>query len=430
MGLDDNSADRRMTRAARLTRRRWFEAGVGVLYIGLIASLVALSVMVYNKDFSDEVRVTVRADSVGNALQKGSDVKVRGVFVGTVRSINTHGSGADVHLDLSPGEAKQLPANVTAQLLPKTLFGERYVDLEIPAAPSAHHLRSGDVINQDRSPAAVELERLFGDLLPVLQDVQPEKLSSTLSELAAALRGRGTEIAQTLTVVSRYLGRLAPSIPTLTSDLSALANVATTYTTAAPDLLDALQSLSTTSQTLVSDRAQFEALIKDVTTTAKTVGGFVDTNSGTLIALAQNSLPSLRLLAKYSTEFPCLTNALVSYVPTADAAFGVGTSQPGGHVILHVVPVVKPYSTTDLPRYEDTAGPRCPALAGKTVAAPTPSATFSATSIGLGSVNSPAENELINELFASSAGRAPTTMPIWSSLLLGPAVRGTEVSVR
>jgi phospholipid/cholesterol/gamma-HCH transport system substrate-binding protein len=48
----------------------------------------------------------------------------------------------------------------------------------------------------------------------------------------------------------------------------------------------------------------------------------------------------------------------------------------------------------------------------------------------MGSANSPDENELINELIGASTGQAPDTLPQWSSLLLGPALRGMTVSLR
>ncbi len=49
---------------------------------------------------------------------------------------------------------------------------------------------------------------------------------------------------------------------------------------------------------------------------------------------------------------------------------------------------------------------------------------------GTGPANSPQENELIGELVAPAAGLRPTQYPKWASLLLGPALRGSEVTVK
>jgi phospholipid/cholesterol/gamma-HCH transport system substrate-binding protein len=49
---------------------------------------------------------------------------------------------------------------------------------------------------------------------------------------------------------------------------------------------------------------------------------------------------------------------------------------------------------------------------------------------GIGTDNSPQENQVIAELVAPSVGSSPATFPRWSSLLLGPALRGTSVTLK
>ena len=49
---------------------------------------------------------------------------------------------------------------------------------------------------------------------------------------------------------------------------------------------------------------------------------------------------------------------------------------------------------------------------------------------GLGQANSPAENQILAELLAPAQGMAPSDYPGWSSLLLGPSLRGTKVVLK
>ncbi|HTZ44254.1 MAG TPA: MCE family protein [Jatrophihabitans sp.] len=421
------------------TRAR--DAAVGLLYLVLITALIALSVMVYDKDFSHEVRVSLSADAIGNELQKGSDVKVRGVLVGRVAGLSASGSGARIELALDPARARQLPANVTAQLLPKTLFGERYVSLDIPAAP-AGTLRAGAVIQQDRSARAVELQQVFDHLLPVLQAIEPDRLASLLGELAQGLRDRGTELGHTLRDLGGYLTALRPQVPELTQDLAALGSVATTYQAAVPDLVGALTDFTATAQTVYAERQQLATLFATVTGTGNDVTGFVDSNSRSVIGLTADSLPTLKVISRYSSEFPCLTQALAHFVPISDQAFGGGTDQPGAHVTLSVVPSLGKYLPgQDAPQLRGDSGPRCPYVPGGTAVSNTAVGTASpartgaspataAAAAGLGTANSPGENELIAELVAPGLGIAPDRFPDWGSLLLGPALRGTAVTVR
>jgi len=185
---------------AAVARRRM----LGVGFIVVIIALVALSIAFYNKTFTKVVLVTLRADHTGNQLIKASDVKERGIIVGTVRKVRSKGDGAIVTLALDPSRASIIPANVSAQILPKTLFGEQYVALQLPPQPG-RHIKNGDVIPQDRSEAALEISKVLGDILPLLQAVKPAELNATLSALATALKGRGEQLGQTLVHLDRYL---------------------------------------------------------------------------------------------------------------------------------------------------------------------------------------------------------------------------------
>jgi phospholipid/cholesterol/gamma-HCH transport system substrate-binding protein len=427
-----------------MTRLR--NAGIGVFYIVLVVALIWLSIAIYNRDFSNVVKVSVSTDSVGSSLQKGSDVEVRGILVGTVTGVSTDGDGARISLDIDGSRAKQLPADMTAELLPKTLFGERYVDLVLPATPTGT-LRGGDVIPQDTSARGVELQQVFNRLLPVLQAVQPAQLSTLLGELSEALDGRGTQLGQTVHIFTTYLQRFSPEVPQLTADIAAFGQVADTYANAAPDLLTALDDLTTTSATLVADRQQLAALFANVQSASDIVSGVVATNAQNIITLSSNSLPTLRVLAAYSSEFPCISRSLAAFVPVADKAFGAGTNQPGLHITLKVVPSLGAYLPGQQGSVAATGPATCPtsdapvigsgtALAalsepsGKVTATPASSTKVVADTGDIGTANSPAENEVIAELVGPTVGVSPSSFPKWASLLLGPELRGAVVTVQ
>ena len=115
----------------------------GISYLLVLALLLYLAIAVYDKKFTSVVLVKLRADHTGNSLQDNSDVKERGIIVGSVRSVKVN-SGPNggcptaqvtcvtVTLALDPGRIGIIPADVSAQILPKTIFGEQYVSLQIP----------------------------------------------------------------------------------------------------------------------------------------------------------------------------------------------------------------------------------------------------------------------------------------------------------
>lgn len=406
------------------TRRRL----IGVVFLALLALLGGLAVAAFNKDFTSATMVTLYTDSTGNEMNVNADVTVRGVVVGEVRSITSSGSGARLELAIQPRVAAELPANVTAQMLPTTLFGERYVALITPAVPAAQTLAETKTVSQDRSADAIELEKVLNDLFPMLTAVQPQKLSVTLTAVADALAGRGTTLGQTLDQINGYLRQFDPQLPALDKDIAELVQVTRTYNQAAPDLVQALRDFSVTSQTVASESASLDSLYSVVTSASANLTSFLRTNSSDIISLSANGLPSLKVLARYSAEFPCVFGGLTSFIPDMDKALGKGTSQPGLHATVTIVPGAGPYLPgKNAPRYGDDLGPHCYSVPFKGTSLRDGGITL--TAAGLGPANTPQENQLVTELAAPGLNVAPDELPDWSSVLIGPLYRGTTVGV-
>ncbi len=408
----------------------------GVAFLLVMAAFVVLTVQVYDKAFVRSVTVTLRADHVGNQLRTGSEVKARGVAVGTVREVRSSGDGAEIELALEPGQARLLPADVSALLVPKTLFGERYVQLSIPTGSTHPPLATGDVISQDRSANAIELERVFDDLLPTLRAVQPHKLSSMLSAVATALQGRGGTLGDTLSDAGDYLEGFNPNLPRLDEDLRDLAAVADLYGDIAPDLLDALTDATVTLDTVAQRQAELGTLYRQVSASSRDVTTFLRDNSANLIRLSAASRAPLELAARYSPSFPCTLRAMADLTPAMDRVLGVGTDEPGLHVDITVTGSRGAYRPgVDRPVYDATGGPRCypSGVAPGAGLEPTALVPFAGPTGGdedLGLPNSPQERAVLAVLLAPALGVAPEQVPGWSSVLVGPLYRGTEVTLR
>ena len=349
-------------------RKRAANALLGLVYLALAGVVVVATGLTYSKTFVQRVDVQLHTGAVGNSLREGSDVKVRGVPVGLVKTITSTDTGATLTLALEPDKAGQIPAGSTARLLPKTLFGERFVALQVPTSadvsrvvPGGAGLKNGDSISQDRSAKAVELEQVFDELLPVLQAVQPEKLSATLSELSAMLRGKGGEIGTTMGEVEAYLGKLNPLVPKMSDDLAAFARVARTYDAAAPDLLSALDDFTVTSRTLADQKKQLAATFRTATGAGNTSGAWIGDNQDTIFALSQQSRRALGAVAPYASIFPCVFRALTNFIPKMNTVLGADTDEPGLHAAVNVVPGLGKYVPGwDTPTFIDNGEPSCP----------------------------------------------------------------------
>jgi len=329
----------------------------GVAFMVVVVMFLALVVAFYNKAFTPVVNVKVDTDRAGLNLLQRSDVKVRGLIVGEVRGVHTNGTGAQLDLAIDPGKAKLIPANAQARLLPKTLFGEKYVDLEIPAQPTGR-LRDGTVIQQDKSQAAVEIDKVLDDVLPVLKAVQPEKLNATLNALATALQGRGDQLGQTLDQADYLLKQVNPKLGTLMYDIRALADVSDIYNDAAPDLLRTLRNLNVTSQTVVDEKTTIEQLIPTTTAVSDKANRFVSDNTNKIIGVNIASLDALKLAATYSPELPCVFQGLMRLKPRIESA--IGGRNPMLNLTVEIVKPRPPYKyPTDKVKVQDQRGPNC-----------------------------------------------------------------------
>lgn len=333
---------------------------VGALFLLVLAGLVALTLASYQKSFTPVVTVTLEADRAGNQLSQGADVKARGVIVGEVRSVASSADGARIELALRREQVALLPADVRAQLLPKTLFGEKFVALQVDAGSVAPPLADGDVIGQDRSQTAMETSQALDDALPLLRTLRPEQLSLTLNALSGAVRGRGDRIGSNLVLTRDYLAQFNPELPTLAEDFRGLADLADTLDASTDDLVQVLDDLSFVNRSLVDTRTELDHFLRDTTGVARLAQDFVAENEQRFITLARESVPNLEVYARYSPEFPCMTDSLTQDHARISDAFG--GLQPGLHITLEFTEDNGPYVPGDEPEYLDDAGPTCRGL--------------------------------------------------------------------
>ncbi len=416
---------------AAIVRRRLS----GVAFIVIVALLIALTVALYQKAFTSIVRVDLKTDRIGNQLSAPADVKLRGVLVGEVRKVRSNGSGATVEIALKPEKVKDIPANILAQLIPKTLFGEKYVLLVFPDQPAQERIKAGDVIPQDRSRTALETEKVIDDLMPLLQSLKPQDLSKTLNALSTALRDRGDKFGANLASAGKYFARLNPSLPTLAQDMAGLADFSNNTADATPALLTVLDNLSASSRNLVQEKASLDSFLTSTTTFAASAQSILAQNESRLVTLARDSLPSLNLFARYSPEFPCLLAGLARYNPIVEKTFGGLT--PGLHITVEVTEDNGPFVPGQEPKYRDSRPPYCNGLPRPKV--PQGDASFDDGYRTSTTPTSAAASLYLDPTSGTDAALVAVTAPVLGvsidrvpdlvTMLFGPVARGTTVGL-
>ncbi|MET0197714.1 MAG: MCE family protein, partial [Rhodococcus fascians] len=411
--------------------------------------------------FKKVVSIDLVTDSVGNALPSNADVKVRGLIVGEVRSASSVDGVVTAKLAIDPDKADLIPSNATARLLPKTLFGERYVALQIPENDTASPITDGTVLRQDTSGSAIEVGQLLDNLLPLLEAIPPQDLASTLGALAQGLSGRGQELGLTIDRLDTIFKGLNTELPNIQEDLRGLADFSQTYADAGPQLIDALDNLSVTGNTLVEQRPAVDTLISSLTATSASTADFLQANADNLIRISADSREALELLAQYSPSFGCMFANFVPVVQRAQDVIGVGDEYRGINVDMPLInPRGRYLPNQDEPRFFDDRGPTCHAPADAAAGEFFPQ--YPGGSVNDGSYQVPSRNpgpqdvpelpapqysplpgiveqtpvsyagsdferDTLAVIYGGATGTAPQDVPSWVTSATAPALRGAEV---
>ncbi len=335
------------TRMAAARRKAQLLGAAGLL---AVAALAGGTVLAYQQVFTPAVPATVIAARAGLLMYPGADVTLDGVTVGRVTSITPAGGRARLAIAISPGQVAHIPANVQASIAEPTVFGPKYLDLVLPAHPTAQRLQAGQVIQPAALPT--EVNTVFASLVSLLRSIHPAQLSATLGAISTALHGRAAELGTFIAELNSYLREFNPRLPALAADLATAPAVLRTYSQAAPSLIGTLDNLRVTSRTLAAQQAQFDAFLLDLTGFAGNARAFLASNERGLAATLATLAPATALLAEYSPEFGCLLASVSQMQQLSHSA----------NIILHSTPLPgqRGYQyPASLPEVNATSGPSC-----------------------------------------------------------------------
>jgi phospholipid/cholesterol/gamma-HCH transport system substrate-binding protein len=174
-------------------RERLIRIASGLIAVVLASAAAVFGVRVATGALAPTYEVDAAFSSAGQGLLKGSDVKVHGVNVGNVKSVHLLDGKAFVRMDIDSGQ--KLPAASRAIIRPKTLFGEKFVDVDPGqgevSGPFLHnHGRIVDTLG------GFDLERVLSSAYPVLKAVKPEELTTVLDSLAQSAQGEAPAISR------------------------------------------------------------------------------------------------------------------------------------------------------------------------------------------------------------------------------------------
>ncbi|WAC94196.1 MCE family protein [Mycobacterium sp. Aquia_213] len=329
-------------------------AGLATLIV--IVVIFAVAVGLFRGSFTESVPLTVISQRAGLVMNPDAKVKMRGVQVGKVASIDPLPNGqAAIHLAMDPSQLRFIPGNVLVDIASSTVFGAKSIQLVEPAQPSAQRLHGGQTLQGQH--VMVEINTVFQQLVSVLAQIDPPKLNESLGALAQAFSGRGPKLGQSLADLDSFLAKLEPSLPAFRHDLAVLPVVANAYADAAPDLLKTASNATRISKTIVDEQRNLDALLISAIGLADIGNDVLSANRQPLTDVMHLLVPTTDLTSEYHEALTC------SFAGLIQLSHGAPLSEPSINISASLTWGAERYRyPTNLPKVAATGGPHCVGL--------------------------------------------------------------------
>jgi phospholipid/cholesterol/gamma-HCH transport system substrate-binding protein len=343
-----------------LTPRRQ-NALTGLIAVTLIAGLVTLGVKFSFGAFSDGYRLTGSFAAAGQGLTKNSDVKERGVNIGHVTGIKLVRGRALITMFIDAGQ--KVPKSAQAVIRPKTLFGEKFVDIvpgKLEASKRASDFyRDGDRI--DKTLGGIELEKVLAEAYPILKAINPDELATVINTLADAADGQGPSINRQIVNTQKLLAVNAAHDADTQQFLTDLAALSDELATRAPDVVTAAKDLNQALPVINSRRGELTTLLEQASRLSGDAADILDANRDFLTKSVTEGGQTLNVLYQDRRNLVPTVTGVRLYLQTLVQSARLPDPKHDGTMMAAVKGIL--------------AGQLCPALPGcPTAAAPAPTA--------------------------------------------------------
>lgn len=392
---------------------------------GGVVATVVVAILVYITIASTgalsgypEVTATVPASNAGAREQAA--VEYKGVVVGKIISVETKDKTSTVTLRIYDRQAAGIPKTAMVRVLPRTLFGDQYIQLVPPETAGGPGLEDGDVLRADMSKGTIQLYHAYVRLTELLQQVRPAEIATALGAMAQLLDGRGEKFGRMIDQLYDITGEVPELLELVDDGMDVATTLSEQLAAATPDGIRAMRNAIALSETIVAEKQTLRRVLAAGISLTGEGERFLADNTDRFVELMNASGPAIDTLAENPQGVPNAIRAARKLLTTGIPAFSTGpwfkirASLQGSEPNSYVAP-------RDCPRYGSLAGPNCGGSAR--------AANYGGTS---GSVGSPQERETLRELARLAPGGSALTDDADGLLgvLVGPMVRGTQVITR
>lgn len=220
------------------------------------------------------------------SLYEGSAVKILGVSVGKVDSVEP--AGTKVRVKFSYDAEHKVPADAQAVVISPSIVGDRFIQLT-PVYTGGPVLADGARLGIDRTATPLELDQIFGSINDLTKALGPDgankidetgtgALTRLLDSTARNFGGQGVQFNQTLQNLSKLTKTLADNKDELFGTVTEIENFTSTLAQNDDTVRKFNDSLAAGAQLLADERDELAAVLQNLSVAMTQVRSFVADN--------------------------------------------------------------------------------------------------------------------------------------------------------
>ena len=259
---------------SRIPRNRLVTV-VAVVLVGLIVAGAGL--IVHNTFFGPKTITAYFVTATG--IYPSDEVRVSGVKVGTVRSIDAQGTVAKMTLDVD--RDVPIPADAKAVIVASNLVAARYVQLTPAYRTSGPVMADGASIPVERTAVPVEWDEVKTQLMRLATDLGPRSgVSDTsvgrfINSAANALEGNGDKLRETLAQLSGVGRILANGSGNIVDIIKNLQTFVTALRDSNTQIVQFNDRLATLTSVVNDSKSELDATLTELSTAVGEVQRFI-----------------------------------------------------------------------------------------------------------------------------------------------------------
>jgi phospholipid/cholesterol/gamma-HCH transport system substrate-binding protein len=288
-----------MTHVQPSGRNRWLR----LVLAAVLAVSLAVGVYLVWPGRAGHAVIAYFSNAVG--LYPGDEVRVVGVPIGTIDSIDPQPSDVKITMNLQDGI--DLPADARAIVVAPNLVSARFIQLT-PAYTGGAKLADGAVIGLDKTGVPVEWDEVKDQLTKLSAQLGPQAgelqgpLSAFINQAADTFDGNGDSFRNALHELSQTAGRLGDSRTDLFGTIKNLQILINALSNSNEEIVEFSDHVASVSQVLADSGKDLDGTLATLNQALTDVKGFLRTNNDALIGTVNKLTDLTTVLNQHSDD--------------------------------------------------------------------------------------------------------------------------------